>query len=202
MKLSLIPLLLAICSFFSPIPLDALPLFTTRTEARIAYFQPTSSKVKKTYSDGWLDYQLELSQDLLLGLQAWGGVSWSYKQGHSTKTGSKTNLHLIPTQLGLKYAFSILPRTQLYVGVGACYSYLHVKDHSPHVHHSTSKGAYGGIFRSGFYLRFSECFLFTAFADYFYQNFHFSHSKRNPSIERGSLNLSGYKTGAGFGMTF
>lgn len=58
-------------------------------EARVAYYQPSSRRVRKIYRDGWPDYQLELSKAFGLGceceknIKLWVGVSGFSVSGRS-----------------------------------------------------------------------------------------------------------------------
>ena len=59
-------------------------------EGRVAYYRPSSDRVRRIYSDGWADYQFEISLGLpcnfdLCGgnFRLWTGVSGFSKRGHS-----------------------------------------------------------------------------------------------------------------------
>jgi hypothetical protein len=45
------------------------------TKVRNAYFRPSDKKVRKIYSNGWADYQLELSKIFLIATVKFGVVS-------------------------------------------------------------------------------------------------------------------------------
>lgn len=48
----------------------------------IAYFRPTNSTVRDIYSNGWPDYQLELSREIFNSNWAlWGSLNWAGADG-------------------------------------------------------------------------------------------------------------------------
>ncbi len=177
--------------------------------ARVAYFHPNSDKVRKIYSEGWPEYQLELSKGFCQNWQAWAGVAWSSKKGRSLGLHDETRLRLLPISLGVKYLWCVYPDTKFYLGAGVCYSMLHIKDHSPFVHEKVSKNAFGGIVQSGLYYDINCMFFVNVFFDYYFQRFDFSNRHHSGSgsgsssfVERHNADLSGYKTGAGIGVNF
>ncbi len=182
-------------------------------EARVAYFHPSSKKVRRIYSEGWADYQLEFSAPLGCNWRLWSGVSGFSRKGHSIGFYNDTRLQLIPISLGLKYVYPIAHCTSIYVGGAACYSSLRIKDHSDYVHEHTRKRAFGGIAQVGLYYSVTDWLFLDVFADYYFQRFHFKHhsyisydgsgyDSSSRFVERNTLNMSGYKVGAGVGVTF
>lgn len=200
-----------------------------RVEARVAYYHPSSNKVRRIYGDGWADYQLEVSSKLgnLWGignfLRNWlcdgsylrlcAGVSGFSRHGDSIGFHNRTNLQLLPVSLGLKYYVPIGCNTEFYLGGAGCYSFLRIRDHSEYVHEHVRKEAWGGLVQTGVTYSWSEYIIVSAFFDYFFQRFDFSSSDHNYGygssyyygsryIERKPLNMDGYKVGVGLGIEF
>lgn len=201
-------------------------------EARVAYYHPSSHRVRKIYKNGWADYQLELSKGFGFGCgceknwRVWAGVSGFSVSGRSylscyDQWGNATNcsfcgefsenqfrdrttLRMIPVSLGVKYVFNVDPCLSLYLGGAACYSFLRIRDHSNYVHEHVRKNDWGGLIQSGLYYRVTPCIYVSAFADYLFQYFHFSDHYVSGSryVERNNLNMSGYKLGVGLGVVF
>lgn len=199
-------------------------------EARVAYYHPSSKRVRRIYSDGWADYQLELSKgfrgfssfgklgfDLIdncdLEWKIWAGVSGFSRKGDSIGFHDNTTLQLIPLSFGLKVFYPILCDTNIFIGGAACYSFLKIRDHSEYVHEHTRKEAWGGLIQSGITYNFCEWGVVSVFADYYFQRFKFHDSEYSSFygssyyyddrfIERFTLNMSGYKIGVGLGVTF
>lgn len=197
-------------------------------EARVGYYHPSSKRVRRIYGDGWADYQFELSKSFknfgglgnLCGCthlkdiewRIWTGVSGFSKKGESIGFHDETELQLIPISMGLKIFYPILCNTKIFIGGAACYSLLHIHDHSKYVHENISKESWGGLFQSGMTYDFCNWAYATVFFDYYFQRFHFhDHSFSGSSdftgssggyVERFDLNMNGYKIGCGLGILF
>lgn len=206
---------------------DCIPDCETETdwtlEVRLAYYNLSSSVIKKIYTDDWLDYQVETAKRIHPFLEVWGGVCWASKHGHTRRTyGSidhkfrnRTRMSILPISLGLKFIYAIFPCVDAYAGVGICYSFLKVKNrckdhysdwglsHSPFTR-SIYKNGLGAVFKIGFHYAMSQTTFLDFFTDYYAQGFHFSDKKRksNPNIFRRHLDVSGFKFGGGFGVYF
>jgi len=196
--------------------------------ARIAYYHPSSKKVRDIYGDGWTDYQLEISKGFrtpsrILGFSRrgrcptidWricGGVSACFVKGDSIgPIRHHTRLQLIPINLGIQLFYPISRCTKLFVGGAATYGFLRIKDDSKHVHEHIHQQGWGGLVQSGVAYSFSRRGVFGLFVDYLFQNFA-RHGKEESSfhgsdgiegyIERHGVDMSGYKVGLWLGITF
>ncbi len=184
--------------------------FGITAEARVAYYHPSSHRVRKIYGDGWADYQFELSKSFKLGslfggndnccgscgdccgnggggffsdleFRGWVGVSGFSRKGESIGFNDDTRLQLIPVNFGLKILYPIFCNTKVFIGGAACYSFLRIKDDSDYVHKHTHRQEWGGLFQSGITYSFCDWGVVTFFADYFFQRFNF-HDKRYSSF--------------------
>ena len=207
-----IPYIILSFLFISFLPLNAWeccePL-DIAIEARVAYYHPSSNRVRRIYNNGWADYQLEISKGIFRDWRIWTGVSGFSEKGRSIGFKDHTRLQLIPVYLGIKYFFPLCNGFKIYAGGAACYSFLRIKDDSDYVHRHTHKNDWGGLIQSGVTYNFWNCAYISAFADYFFQEFKFHDSYRSSYscyhsgyIERNKLDMSGYKIGVGIGMTF
>lgn len=200
------------------------------TEARVAYYYPSSKRVRRIYGNGWTDCQLELSKSFkkcfglgeVCGLDCledmegriWTGVSGFSRNGNSIGFHDKTRLQLIPISLGLKIFYPVFCNTKVFIGGAACYSMLRIHDHSEYVHKHVRKGSLGGLFQSGMTYDFCNWAYASFFFDYYFQRFHFHNDRINTSsgssdlsessgfVERFDLNMNGYKVGVGLGISF
>lgn len=206
-------------------------------ETRVAYYRPYSSadysaskRLKRIYGDGWPEYQVEISKGFKnfgylfnmyecesgesdLECRIWLGASGFSRKGHSIGFYDETKLQLIPVSLGLKFLYPIFNEVKFFVGGAVCYSFLKIHDHSQYVHEYTFRQKFGGLLQSGITYNFCGYGVFTIFADYFFQRFHFSNTYYQSYygiryyydsryIERFTLDLSGFKFGLGLGLTF
>lgn len=169
---------------------------------RVAYFYPVSKKVRDIYDNGWADYQVEISKEFYPCIQGWIGVSGFSKQGHSIGFGNRTRLQLIPLSFGLKYVYPLMCNLEGYAGLGACYSFLKIRDHSNYVIQHISKNDWGGIAQLGVNYYVYNCFFVNVFVDYYFQKFNFHHVDYSYYTERHNLNISAWKFGGGVGYRF
>jgi outer membrane protein len=218
---------------FLSLPLHAwdfcLPL-DLAVEGRVAYYHPSSRRVRRVYGNGWPDYQIEISKQChgfsLYGFpwrwnidwRIWGGISGFSRKGESFGYHhNHTRLQLIPVSLGTKFFYPLTCNMDIYLGGGLCLSFLHITDHSQFVHKHTRREEWGGLIQSGITYKVCDCFygnvIVSAFFDYFFQRFHFCDSREHSFcrsrrfhdtrfIERHDLKLNGYKVGVGLGMIF
>lgn len=201
-------------------------------EVRVAYYHPSSKRVRHIYGDGWADYQFELSKSfkgfggLLRGCgcdglnniewRGWVGVSGFSRKGDSFVLHNDTRLQLIPINFGLKIFYPLFCNTKVFIGGAACYSLLRIRDHSQYVHEHIRKENWGGLFQSGINYDFCDWAYVSFFFDYYFQRFHFhndnisSFSGSSDSylqssrrfVEGSDLNMNGYKVGVGLGISF
>lgn len=187
--------------------------FGAKAELRVAYYQPSSHKVRHIYGNGWTDYQLELSKDIACGFRGWVGVSGFSRKGHSIGYHDRTSMSLIPINFGLKYDYNFCNGVDVFVGGAACYSSLHLHDHSGYVKEHTNKWAWGGLLQTGVKYDFCSWGYVSAFFDYMFQKFNFHDSYKgsfsgssyyyeSEHIERCKVNLNGFKLGVGLGLNF
>lgn len=169
---------------------------------RVAYFRPVSKKIRRIYDNGWADYQIELSKEFYPNIQAWIGVSGFSKKGDSIGFHNSTRLQLIPLSFGLKYVYPFTCNLEGYLGLGACYSFLRIRDHSNYVIQHISKNDWGGVGQIGLYYHLQNGFFLNAFVDYYYQKFDFHHVDYSYYTVRHDLNISAWLFGGGIGYRF
>lgn len=170
-------------------------------ELRVAAFIPTNNRVRKIYSNGWPEYQIQLGKRLCRNWQVFAEFSGFQKSGHSS-LGSKTKLSVFPLSLGIKYLFPLYSNLDVYVGGGVAYSWLRIKDDSPYVHRHVRKEQFGGIIKTGLIYTFCNCWFIDVFADYLFQRFSFRGVSCDPFVTRQTADVSGFKIGGGIGYNF
>ena len=189
MKSFLFSLMVMIAAIIPALPLSAWDWccwdpFDFGVEGRVAYYHPSSSKVRRIYGDGWADYQLEISKGIFCDWRIWAGVSGFSKKGDSIGYyHDDTRLQLIPISLGVKYYFPFCDDFKVFVGGGACYSLLRIKDDSDYVHRHTHKNDWGGVIQAGLNYYVWDCAYVSLFADYLFQEFDFHDSRRSSGYD-------------------
>jgi len=173
-------------------------------EFRVAYFSPNQKKLRRIYSTGWVDYQLELSYRLCDNWRIWAGVNGFSRRGESIGFHNVTRLTVVPVNVGVRYLFDLGCYTKLYLGVAGCYSTLNIRDHSHFVRGHTRKRQWGALYEIGLYYDLTDCYYMSLFADYYDQRFHIrrSHDHEDYFVKKHSLDMSGYKIGFGWGAHF
>lgn len=182
--------------FFLPILLQA---SDWTVEGRVAYFYPTSRLIREIYPRGGADYQLEASRRVFCNWHLWGSFNYFTKKGHSLGLHDDTRINIYPFSLGVKYNFCFFKHFRPYVGAGATYTLLRIRDHSEHVKEHVHKNGFGLVIKSGINFPIINCIFLDIFADYYYQQMHF---RSQPGLYRHEVNLSGFKFGAGIGVAF
>lgn len=171
-------------------------------KAKVSGFYPLSSKVRNIYHDLFCQVDVEISKTFYDQWQAWTNVGYLWSSGHSLGWHDPTKLKLVPISAGVNYLFPIFCSFEGYVGIGASYNLLKIKDHSHYVHEHVHKNSWGYIVKLGLTYRFSESLLTDFFVNYSDQRFHFKTTYSCPYVERNDLNLSGINFGLAFGYRF
>lgn len=208
-------LLLPFCSFAKEICWTE-PDWTLEISG--AYFRPSSEKVRHVYS-GWTDYQVQVSKRVDRFLGVWGNVNWmskqqSYRDSRFKNVKNHVKMFALPLSVGCQWIYPILPYTEIFIGIGGCYSILNAYNHctdykrhglksSPFRHHE-HKTTFGGIAKCGVQYALCNDFFVHAYVDYIYQKFHLSSRRLILGRHQFSnhLDLSGFKYGLGVGVYF
>jgi hypothetical protein len=171
-------------------------------EAQYAAFFPLDSKVRRIYKSALPSFTLEGNWQC----QCWGlwlNGSYVFGNGHAIGCGrNKTHLNLVPITFGVKYIYSVCDSASLYLGLGASYSFLNIRDHSDFVHKKVSSNGFGGVIKTGFVYNYCENIFLEGFLNYLYQRFTFPKTGSDPFVYRQDANLSALQLGIGLGMKF
>ncbi len=160
--------------------------------ARAAAFFPTSKRFREIYGDIGVDYQLEISSQLMPCLDLWINLDWFSKHGKSEGERESTKISIANASIGVR-AIHRFCGGFIYLGIGDNFSGVWIRNHSNfHSNKRASKRGIGGVLKSGFGYYFQECAFSGIFVDYLYQPFHF---KRH-------VNVGGFKVGGELGISF
>lgn len=179
--------------FFTFLSINALYSSDWILELRGGYFYPISDKFRKIYKSGGPEVEVEVSRGFCGNWMGWGNVNYFQRDGRSIGLSEKTRIRMVPLSLGLKYQFLPCAFISPYLGIGATYTFIDVKNHSNFVKKHVNRGGFGFVVKSGSYFYLSECFLLDLFIDYYYQ-------KRE--LYRNNADLSGLRMGLGLGYRF
>lgn len=168
-------------------------------EGRVGAFRPSAKILRRIYSYWSPEYEIEVSKQIYNDVHAWSNVGWYSKHGHSLGLEDSTHIRILPISFGLKYRFCLTERASAYLGLGACYTILKVKDESPFVVRHTNKEGWGGVVKAGVRYAITCCTFVDFFVDYYYHRFHFHETSK---IERHNMDVGGVKIGGGLGFYF
>ncbi|WP_068471319.1 hypothetical protein [Candidatus Protochlamydia phocaeensis] len=197
-----------------------------KLEIRGAYFHPSNKKAREAYSNAWIDYQVEASTKVTDYIEAWAGVNWMCKRGHLDDyyAGFKhhSKMYVLPLSIGFKAIYPLTCAMDVYLGAGACYSFLKIKNDRDYSSSYDSffdnsffddsfsfkkvirRNGVGGVIKAGFQYTISKEAFLDFFVDYFSQRFYFSHSdtQTTNNLANRHFNASGFKIGGGLGVYF
>lgn len=162
-------------------------------ELRAGCFSPSSSLLRKIYSDGMFEFEIEYSRQIAKRTFAWANFNALKKEGRSTKMAYRTTMHLYPLSFGIKYQIQLLKCLFFYAGVGGSITWVNTHDRSPFVKRHLHKKGWGFVGKSSLSYFFADSRYLTVFVDYY---------DTTVSRKRGSLNIGGIRSGAGLGIIF
>lgn len=170
-------------------------------EAQYAAMFPLNSTVCRIYGYALPQFTLELNWNWKC-FSVWLDGSYVFANGKAVPCGGSTHLNFVPITLGVRYFYSVCHDTDLYLGIGACYSFLNTRDHSPYVHEKTSANNAGAIVKSGFVYRVCDGIFFEGFLNYMYQKFYFHKYETEPFVYRNDVDMSSLQLGVAIGWEF
>lgn len=196
--------------FHSLVAWDFLNFDDFSVMGRVSYYHPTSKRLRHVFSNGWADYEVQISKQICCDWKIWAGVDGFSIEGRKSDDRHKSHLQLIPLNLGLKYYFPFTCPIQLYISGAASYSFMRIKEHSHYFHLNKHKSGWGGLIEGGFDYSVWKRMFVNFFVQGYFQEFDF----RNPFFislpgspittirKKTDVDFSGIKIGAGIGYQF
>ncbi len=185
------------------ITFSASPLFAdVKIEGGASYFSPQSETLREIYGGG-VNYHFTVSQEVYKNLDLWAGANYFDKNGHSLRSHQRTNINIIPVNLGLKYLFPVQfknVKVDFYLNGAFKYYFLYIHDNASFVKKHSSKNGFGVVFGGGSYVYLTKHLFLNFLIDYSFKEFHDFHHERN--TESHSIDISGWDFGGGIGLKF
>lgn len=181
-------------------------------EAKIGHFRPFSEELRSIYSDGWANYQLEISYSpwnwsdccWWENFFVWGGYNFLYDKG-STRSGiddDESEIQLYNFTLGLKYFQDLPCCAKAYAGAGLRYFFLRIENKDETVDRRERAAGLGGVFNFGLVFNPWRRLLVDFYTDVPIKRFRESEfTKQNDEIAE-SIDVSGITFGIGVGIYF
>jgi len=169
-------------------------------KGKISYYYPINHTFRKIYDERAF-YGVEGSIQAFKDLFVYTGVNLLPSSGQSIGENSKTDLWLVPLEVGLKYFFPIQNcYYEIYVAAAAAPFYVHIKDDSPFVVRKRTKWDIGGSFKGGLLLFPTRTgFMIDIFLNYFLLKSDFSDTDKTVGRR---ADFSGLSAGTGIGYWF
>jgi outer membrane protein len=161
-------------------------------EFRTAAFWHSSGRFREIYGTVGPSFQVEASTSVYNCFQGWVNFDWFSKHGHSIGLNDPTRISIANTSLGIKLPYVLSEQLSVYLGLGASFARVELKNHLFNQSEKVSRLVYGGVLKSGFYYYFTDNLFLDTFFDYLYQ----------PNNYQTHVDLGGFKTGLGIGMHF
>lgn len=159
-------------------------------ELRSSAFIPSARLFRQIYGDVSATYGLEASTNLQENLDGWVNFDWLPKHGRSVGLKDPTQIRIANVSLGVKWIYPCTEQYKAYIGIGASFSNVWLKNKSMFFHERLSRIAVGGIIKSGVLYLINECIFLNVFLDYLYL----------PSPYKRPVDIGGFKAGLGLGM--
>lgn len=164
----------------------------TRIQFRVGHFRPNSHLFRNIYHNGGIEYEGELNYEYNPGNTLWLNIN-SFERSGMTDTNEETKIQLRPLSAGLKQLIPFSSCLNLYLGLGSCCTFAHVKGKSLFLDERDHKHSWGLVAKSGILVLLSKSIFVDLFADYYYTEIIFDEQKRN---------LGGLRAGVGVGLLF
>jgi outer membrane protein W len=161
-------------------------------ELRAGGFFPTSSTIQKIFGHGWIEGEAEFTYRFIGHWGVWGNAGYSFNKNGHVKFHHDAHIQLIPVSAGLKYIFCS-HKIRPYLGIGPCYTFIHLKNYSPLTRQRSYKNRFGFAAKSGIYFYLPRHWAIDLFLDYYFQHVHFQRTKAD---------VSGFRAGLGLGYRF
>lgn len=182
---------LLLAFFLAPLPCFAAEGSTT-VELRCAAFFPTDKRFRQIYGSVNPSFQIETSTPLNCIVDMWANFDWFSKRAAVSGCG-KTRIDIPNLSLGLKKVCPLTCCFDVYVGLGASFSWITLKNPAcGGGFEKTTKFAFGGVLKTGVNYTLCKCIFLDFFVDYLYLPVHI-----NRTIDCGGL-----KAGVGIGYQF
>lgn len=183
-----------------------------KIEGGASYFLPQSETLRDIYGGG-VNYHATLSQKVYKHLDLWAGFNYFDKNGHSLGAHQRTNIKIIPLNVGLKYFFPVHfehvnihfctidhINIDFYINGAFKYYFLRIHDHSSFVKGHSNQDGFGFVFGVGSYIHLYKRMFLNFSIDYSSKQFVDFHYKRHTLSH--SIDLSGWDFGGGIGVQF
>jgi hypothetical protein len=164
----------------------------TSIEARVAALFYASKRIRHLFGDVAPNYQIEVSRQFNRRWEGWTDIDFTDAHSKRRSQCCKSDILMYDLSLGLKYAYPLHRRVDVYLGLGPNLALTHIRNTFCCHRDVKWRFSVGAVAKSGirFYSKKKTLFL-DFFVDYLYQ-----------PIEYHGLNIGGVKPGLALGGRF
>jgi hypothetical protein len=170
-------------------------------EIKPSYFFFATSPMKTIYNHGGFEIQGSGSVPVYRWFDFYASLGYRKAWGRALNTCEKTNVYVVPFDIGLKPVFNFAERFYSFFAIGPRFFYLHQRNTSPYVDCTVSGAGVGLFLNGGLNVLFAEHFLVGAFGEYSYEKKKFCPKKQNV-YSNGPVQVGGFAFGISLGYAF
>lgn len=170
-------------------------------EIKPSYFFFAASPMHDIYASGAFQIQGSVSAPVCTYLDLYGSIGCRTAPGHALNTCEKTNLTVVPIDLGLKPVLQCGAYGNYFFAIGPRYFHFHQHNKSPYVDCKVSGNGIGFFVNSGWNVLLTDCLLLGIFGEYSYEKKKICPMKQNV-YSNGKVQLGGFAFGVSLGYAF
>jgi len=170
-------------------------------EIKPSYFFFSSYPMKNIYRNGGFEVQGSTSVPLCKYLDFYGSIGYREVCGKALNSCEKTNLTVVPIDVGLKPIFKFCEHYYYSLAIGPRFFCFHQHNQSPYVDRKIDNAGIGFFTNTGFNVLLKNCLLFGIFGEYSYEKQKIYPCKSNV-YSNGSVQIGGLAFGISLGYAF
>jgi hypothetical protein len=170
-------------------------------EMKPSYFFFSASPMKHIYDNGGFQIQGSVSVPICNYFDLYGSVGHRTVHGRALNSCEKTNLTVMPIDIGLKPIFKLCERLSYFAAIGPRVFRFHQHNRSPYVDCKINGTGVGLFINAGFNAIVKNCLLLGVFGEYSYEKKKVCPKMTNV-FSNGSVQIGGFAFGASIGYAF
>lgn len=169
-------------------------------EIKPSYFFFQACPMNKIYNKGGFQVQGSASVPYRNYFDFYGSIGYRQAWGHALNTCDKTNLMVIPIDIGLKPVFNFYERYYGFLAIGPRFFYFHQHNNSPYIASDVTGGGIGLFVNGGVNMQVTDYFVLGIFGEYSYEKIATCSSMSNCSNT--TVQIGGFAVGINLGYAF
>lgn len=173
---------------------------------KLGYYRPTSSVLREINGQAWMCFGAEASGNFsetnpaLKRTYVVGKANYTRADGQSIGLRNSSRIQMVPLSLGprvLEAFNNVAVPFDLFAGIGANYTYVHVRNDSLVAKSNVNVGGFGGYGEVGAFIRPKEHFVIELIASYSYSPI--SPPSGSKACKKHTVDVGGLLIEMGFG---